>query len=147
MNKNQNFLKDHNVKPMLSFLQWHELEQVAAVADYGAEKYSRDNWKNGKPDDYLSAALRHISARAQGQKIDESTLPHLAHAVCNLLFVMWMDNQTKEPTKSPSTRFSWGEPLPEPGQINHVGELENWRCEKRDCPLKFVHHHPPENNK
>lgn len=97
---NKEFLKNHEGKPMLSLLPWKEIEQVSLVADHGAEKYFRDNWKKGKPDDYLSAALRHVSARSQGQLLDESGHAALAHAVCSLLFVMWMDNQPKVAEKA-----------------------------------------------
>ncbi len=107
----EKFLKDHAGKPMLSLLPWAEIEQVAQVADYGAVKHSRDNWKLGEPDDYLSAALRHVSLRIQQQKIDESGLPHLAHAVCSLLFVMWMDNNRQQaPVKTTGIRIDWSAP-------------------------------------
>ncbi len=102
------FLKNYEGKPMLSLLPWAEIEQVAKVADHGAEKYSRDNWKNGKPDDYLSAALRHVSARAQGNRIDESGHPNLAHAICDLLFVLWMDNNSKTTPEQAMATFAWG---------------------------------------
>lgn len=107
---NAEFLKNHAGKPMLSLLPWKEIEQVALVADHGAEKYSRDNWKKGTPEDYLSAALRHVSARAQGNQTDESSHPHLAHAVCSLLFVMWMDNKRVKQPKKQGIRVGWGEP-------------------------------------
>ena len=59
---------------------------------YGAEKYGEDNWRLGKEpkdiDRYLSAALRHIKAHEQeGYRDKDSGLPHLAHAITNLLFI------------------------------------------------------------
>lgn len=40
----------------------------------------------------MAAAMRHLAARAEGVLVDEeSGLPHLAHAVCSLLFAMHFD--------------------------------------------------------
>jgi Domain of unknown function (DUF5664) len=67
------------------------LGKIAAVLDYGAKKYDRENWRK-VPDlepRYLKACLRHIFARVRGEKIDpESGLPHLAHAACSILFLL-----------------------------------------------------------
>lgn len=69
------------------------LSQVQDVIDYGAAKYSPDNWKlvaNGKRR-YASAAIRHLVAMVRGQWIDpESGLPHVAHVIVNVLFVAWL---------------------------------------------------------
>lgn len=66
------------------------LGDVARVLHYGAEKYpSADNWRavEGAATRYPSAALRHIMAHLNGEVTDpESGLPHLAHAICSLLF-------------------------------------------------------------
>jgi len=44
----------------------------------------------------LSAAMRHLIARIKGQQVDEeSGLPHLAHCVCCLLFLLWFDDNDK----------------------------------------------------
>jgi hypothetical protein len=80
-------------------LPWNELEQVVAALDHGATKYDEFNWSKvidepGGVERYLSAAMRHLKARAVGQHRDpDSGLPHLAHAVCCLLFIMWSDHQ------------------------------------------------------
>lgn len=65
------------------------LDDVAKVLTLGANKYTDRNWETGmrwgRP---LAATFRHISAWAQGEELDkESGLPHLAHALCELLFV------------------------------------------------------------
>jgi len=75
-----------------------ELEEVVRVREYGAAKYSRDNWKLEKPDDdfFTDAAIRHILSYLGGQSTDkESSLPHLAHAICTLLMEMHHDRNGK----------------------------------------------------
>ena len=84
-------IKHDTGKPEWAYLQWNALELVVLVQDYGSAKYSRDNWKRVEDleNRYLSAALRHIAAHARGEIADqESELPHLAHAIASLLFVL-----------------------------------------------------------
>lgn len=87
------FTKHDTGKAELAHLQFEQLETIARVQDYGARKYSRDNWQKGTFTRYASAALRHIFARLKGERLDpESGLPHLAHAACCILFMMWIDD-------------------------------------------------------
>jgi hypothetical protein len=70
------------------------LEAVAAVLTYGAKKYAPDNWKHVSDPKarYYAAALRHMEAHRMGEVDDpESGLPHMAHATCCLLFLLWHD--------------------------------------------------------
>lgn len=91
------FLKHHADKPMLSHLPVEQITTVAMVLDHGAKKYSRDNWKQGDFHSYASACLRHVFARIRGERLDpESGQPHLAHAVCCLLFLMSFDDRDEE---------------------------------------------------
>lgn len=70
------------------------LRAVAAVLTYGAIKYKEDSWQH-VPDAkarYESALDRHLNAWKAGEECDEeSGLPHLAHAACNALFLLWFD--------------------------------------------------------
>ena len=79
-----------------SLLPLAELNQVIEVLEFGADKYSVDNWQT-VPDGrrrYTVALLRHSMAYARGEQVDdESGLHHLAHAACCALFIMWFDNQ------------------------------------------------------
>lgn len=79
-------------KPRWSLIPQGTLEEVIKVLEYGANKYAPDNWKK-VPDmetRYYDAAMRHIDAYWKGEYLDqESGEPHLAHAVCCLLFLMW----------------------------------------------------------
>lgn len=73
---------------------WAQVADVARVLQYGAKKYAPGGWKKvpNARDRYFAAAMRHILAWYQGERIDaESKLPHLAHAATNLLFLAWFD--------------------------------------------------------
>ena len=66
------------------------MEHMARVLEYGARKYGDENWRRGLPYSFFyAAALRHLLAWYAGDDDDEeSKLPHLAHAVCNLVFLL-----------------------------------------------------------
>ena len=82
-------------KPRWSLVPMREMEEVVKVLTVGAVKYADDNWKSlpNLRERYFSAALRHIIAWWSGEKYDtETSLHHLAHAICCLLFCLWGDN-------------------------------------------------------
>ncbi len=95
---NSDFKKFDQEKPQVAYLPFDQLEEVAKVLDYGAQKYGRDNWhKSPSIMKYLSASLRHIFAWRKGENTDKETgLSHLAHAICSLLFLMWLIENKKE---------------------------------------------------
>lgn len=74
------------------------IEDVVKILTFGASKYGPNNWQNVTPfeDRYYAAAMRHIVSWRQGEKEDpESGLNHLAHAMCNLVFLLWNEKQIK----------------------------------------------------
>ena len=77
-----------------SLLPWIAIKEVVKVLEFGAQKYDVDNWQlvpNGK-DRYWDAAIRHLTAYKEGEKLDpESNLHHLAHAGCCVLFTLWLE--------------------------------------------------------
>lgn len=87
-------VKHDSGKRRFSLLPWGPVSSVVDVLEFGARKYAVDNWQR-VPDAsarYADAAMRHVVARLDGERTDpESGLPHLAHAVCCLLFLMWFD--------------------------------------------------------
>lgn len=96
----EEFKKNDNGKLQWSILPFEQLEDVVKVLMNGADKYSRDNWqKCNDANRYVDALMRHIIAYKNGQKNDTGKdgdgLPHLAHAVCNCLFLMWFDANEK----------------------------------------------------
>ena len=79
-------------KPDYSLVPFGAMDQVVKVLTYGAKKYDRFNWEKVESRRYQAAALRHISAYMQGEKIDpESGVNHLAHAICSILFLTDFD--------------------------------------------------------
>ena len=79
-------------KPRYELLPVGPIEDTVKVLTYGAKKYEAWNWKKvvaENPERYYAAALRHILAWRKGELLDEETgLPHLAHAMCCLVFLM-----------------------------------------------------------
>lgn len=76
-----------------TLVPWKEMEEVVKVLTHGAIKYSPDNWKKVDPERYRKALLRHIFSYIGGEVIDQdSGLNHMAHVICNALFLMWNDN-------------------------------------------------------
>lgn len=76
-------------------LQWNlvpleYLEGMVRVLMHGASKYSKHQWRRGMPwTQPYEALLRHLVAWQAGEDIDpESGLPHLDHAMCELLFLI-----------------------------------------------------------
>lgn len=81
-------------KPRHSLLPVGSVASIIDVLEFGARKYGADNWQS-VPDArtrYYDAAMRHLGAWWGGERLDaESGLPHLAHAACCILFLMWGD--------------------------------------------------------
>lgn len=86
-------MKHDTGKPGIAWLPMAELQDIAEVLDFGAIKYDRGNWKKGMPwMKIVNSMLRHIFAWTLGEKIDpESGKSHLAHAACNILFLMYYE--------------------------------------------------------
>lgn len=85
-------------KPQLSMINMEAMIQEAKVLEFGAIKYGRENWKQGI-EEYrlLDAALRHLFAYIDGEKIDpESGLSHIAHARAGLGFLLYNIKQQKK---------------------------------------------------
>lgn len=77
-------------KPPLSLIPRAAHIAEAEVLAFGAKKYAAWNWSKGMAHSRLiDAALRHITAYADGEDVDpESGLSHLAHARCCLGFLI-----------------------------------------------------------
>jgi hypothetical protein len=82
--------KHDNDKPKWDLLPLKLVNETVEVLTYGAKKYLPNNWKvveNGI-DRYYAACLRHLTAWRMGEANDpESGYSHLAHAMCNLIFI------------------------------------------------------------
>ena len=79
-------------KPEWNTLCWGQLEKVVKVRMFGNQKYKPDSWKQVEKVRYENALMRHAVAYMQGENIDkESGMEHLAHLICNAMFIMWFD--------------------------------------------------------
>lgn len=93
------FAKADTGKPGFELLPIWLLDDVNLVLRHGKEKYGLNNWQ--KTDGFLysrcyNALLRHMFAWWRGRDIDpESGISHLAHAMCNLIFLMYHHKITK----------------------------------------------------
>ena len=76
-------------KPALSLVPLSSLEDCARVFDYGRKKYAAWNWAKGMEWSIpYECLLRHMAAWFNGEDNDpESGLPHLGHAMCNLVML------------------------------------------------------------
>jgi hypothetical protein len=84
-------MKHDSGKLDYTLVPWDGLEDVVKVLEFGANKYSRDNWRKVENAEarYMAAAFRHLVAHNFGEVNDpESGLPHLAHAGCCILFML-----------------------------------------------------------
>jgi hypothetical protein len=68
------------------------LEEITKVLTFGAKKYGDRNWEGVENERYVAAMMRHLNAYFKGEHYDEeSGFPHLAHAGCCLLFIMFKE--------------------------------------------------------
>jgi hypothetical protein len=86
--------KFDNGKDRWDLFPFGAARQIVRVLTYGAMKYAPNNWQlvQNARERYFAAAQRHLVAWHAGEVIDpESRLPHLAHAACCLLFLLWFE--------------------------------------------------------
>lgn len=89
---------DHG-KLRWSLIPPHVIPDMVRVLEYGAKKYGEHNWREVPNAEirYYDAAMRHIELWLQGEKEDEeSGSSHLAHAMCCISFLMWLEKQEKK---------------------------------------------------
>lgn len=83
-------IKHDEHKPQLDLLPVVPLIDIARVLTKGKDTYGRDNWRKGLAwSRCYAAALRHLFAWQSGETNDPETgLSHLAHAACEILFLL-----------------------------------------------------------
>lgn len=74
------------------------LEDLVKILTFGAQKYKDRNWEGGmKWSRPFGACMRHLWAWWGGEDKDsDSGLSHLAHAACNLFFLMEFEYTKRE---------------------------------------------------
>lgn len=85
-----------------SLIPWDSVEEILKVLEFGKKKYSSWNWSSGEGFKYsriFNSLVRHLFAWIRGEDLDpESGLSHLAHAGCNILFLIYfVKNKSRYP--------------------------------------------------
>lgn len=89
----EEFMKFDTDKLRYDLIPPSSTKALAEVLTYGAKKYKPNNWRQGDKDRYIAAAMRHLEAWRAGEKTDEeSGLPHLAHLMTNVAFLLELDS-------------------------------------------------------
>lgn len=82
-----------------SLMPFEIIEKIVEILQYGEKKYGRNNWQglDNFNNRYFSALMRHLIAWQQGEKNDyESGLSHLAHAACNIIFLLYFQENKND---------------------------------------------------
>lgn len=95
--KNVTEAKDTKGKTRLDLVLPSAIEWLGRIRTYGVQKYKDpDNWKKVPKEQYIAAAMRHFEKYRAGSYFDEeSGMPHLAHAMCNLMFLLDMEDDER----------------------------------------------------
>ena len=89
----QDFLKFDKDKLRYDLIPVEWGLNLASVLTHGAKKYKPNNWRQVDDiDRYVGAAFRHLEAWRAGEHLDkDSGLPHLAHVMTNIGFLLSLD--------------------------------------------------------
>lgn len=89
------FMKFDGGKLQYNLIPPRAMEELAKVLTYGAQKYDANNWqKVDDPTRYVDALYRHLEAWRAGEAKDkESGLSHLSHALANITFLIYFEDQ------------------------------------------------------
>ena len=93
-------MKSDEGKLKISLVPTEIIRAVARVRMFGVQKYvDPENWKTVEKQRYKDALLRHILAwwDDENSADEESGLPHLAHAACNIAFILEMEKGENRP--------------------------------------------------
>ena len=84
-------VKYDDAKLAWNLLPMDSVEDVVRILNFGAKKYDAHNWRKTGFNwtRIFNSCMRHLMAWIRGEDNDpESGLNHLAHAACNLLFLL-----------------------------------------------------------
>lgn len=88
-------------KGRYDLIPWEAIEELAKHTEAGALKYGERNCEKGIPvSSLIDSAFRHLSKYMQGAK-DEN---HLAAALWNISFAIWMERNKPEMQDIPARR-------------------------------------------
>jgi hypothetical protein len=90
MNKINDEVNKKRDKDMWCLLPYETLQMAVKAFTYGAKKYSPNNWKLLKSEDYFNAMMRHAVEDIKGEKYDESSIPHLGHFLASAIMYTYL---------------------------------------------------------
>jgi len=92
------FMKFDKGKLRYSLIPPEAMRALAEVLTYGAKKYKPNNWQQvNDTSRYVDALYRHLEAWRSDEKVDEeSGLPHLAHALTNIAFLIYFETDKSQ---------------------------------------------------
>lgn len=138
--------KDDESKPRWDLLPFPQVQQLVTVLTTGAKKYSDENWKLVKDagSRYFAAAMRHLTAWQAGERKDpESGQSPLAHACCNMLFLMWFDDLEANEAKKKADmkmRCECGERMEKTFEFDHANVRgASWECLKCHRTVQVIY--------
>lgn len=99
-------LRFNSGKVQWSLVDFKSIESLPRVLEFGAKKYSRDNWKiKLDRNEILDSLSRHLFALMSGENNDpESGLPHIGHIMCNAMFYEYHTKKESEEGKDEEGR-------------------------------------------
>lgn len=101
-------------KARWDLVPWEQFKEVVDILTFGSMKYEDNNWKyvDGGRERYFRAMISHamdyrIAVETNQPELKNDPLvdehgnagsgkSHLAHVICNALFLMWFDNQDEK---------------------------------------------------
>lgn len=86
-------------KPQITLVPRRIIWDIAAIRMYGNQKYGDpENWRQVEPQRYKDALMRHLLKYLDDPTgvDEESGLPHLWHAACNIAFLCEMEDRKNE---------------------------------------------------
>ena len=92
-------MKFDSGKLLYSLIPPETSKALAEVLSFGAQKYAPNNWQLVEDGEtrYLDALMRHLEAFRAGETHDpESNLHHLAHCLCNVAFLHYLETTKKD---------------------------------------------------
>ena len=95
----EEFMKFDSDKLRYDLIPPSATKALAEVLTFGARKYKPNNWRNAPQEElnrYVAAAMRHFEAHRSGEYFDaDSGLPHLAHCLTNIAFLIDLDENLR----------------------------------------------------
>lgn len=91
-------VKHDGEKPRMDLVSPVAAVELAKVLTFGAKKYAAHNWRKGIAyTRCIAAILRHTYAYLAGETLDPETgLSHMAHVMCEAMFLVEYENSRPE---------------------------------------------------